>query len=58
MNEGAAAGRVVADLQDPDGGFRMPTSVLEIPGWLFLGSLVEPTAARLRWETSGAPPTP
>ncbi len=43
------SGRVVANLQDPAGGFEMLTSAREVRGWLFLGSLSEPRAARLRW---------
>lgn len=41
------SGRVVADLQDPAGGFRMITSALEVGGFLYLGSLSEPRAARI-----------
>ena len=50
------SGRVVADLQDPAGRLPMLTSALEVPaganhpGYLYLGSLSAPTAARLRWE--------
>jgi sugar lactone lactonase YvrE len=43
------AGRVMESLQDPTGRFPSLTSVLEVPGWLYLGSLSAPTAARLRW---------
>jgi sugar lactone lactonase YvrE len=43
------AGRVLASLQDPAGGFPMLTSALEVPGWLYLGSLSAPTAARVRY---------
>lgn len=43
------AGHVVESLQDPTGRFPSLTSVLEVPGWLYLGSLSAPTAARLRW---------
>lgn len=46
------AGRVLTSLQDPDGGFPALTSALELPGWLYLGSLSAPTAARLRWTPS------
>lgn len=45
------SGRVVADLQDPAGGFRMLTSALEVPGFLFLGSLSEPRAARIPYPS-------
>jgi sugar lactone lactonase YvrE len=46
-------GRVVESLQDPYGGYPSLTSVLEVPGWLYLGSLAAPTAARLRWTPVG-----
>lgn len=45
------SGRVVTSLQDPGGGFPALTSALEVPGWLYLGSLSAPTAARLRWPS-------
>lgn len=44
------SGRIVADLQDPSGRLPMLTSALEVPGYLYLGSLSAPTAARVRWE--------
>lgn len=43
------SGRVLESLQDPAGGFPMLTSALEVPGWLYLGSLSAPTAARVRY---------
>lgn len=43
------SGRVLASLQDPDGHFPMLTHALEHDGWLYLGSLSAPHAARLRW---------
>lgn len=43
------SGRVLASLQDPAGGYPMLTSALEVPGWLYLGSLSAPTAARVRY---------
>jgi sugar lactone lactonase YvrE len=43
------SGRVLESLQDPAGAFPMLTSALEVPGWLYLGSLSAPTAARLRY---------
>ncbi len=49
------AGRVLESLQDPFGGFPSLTSVLEVPGWLYLGSLSAPTAARIPWPTKSAP---
>lgn len=44
------SGRVLASLQDPAGGFPALTSALEVPGWLYLGSLSAPHAARLPWH--------
>ena len=49
-------GRVVESLQDPSGRYPSLTSVLEVPGWLYLGSLAAPTAARLRWTPVGVAP--
>lgn len=40
-------GKVVADLQDPDGGYPINTSVTETKDYLYLGSLVAPVLARL-----------
>lgn len=40
-----AAGRVVGNLQDPDGGFAPVTGVREHDGRLYLGSLSEPAIA-------------
>jgi sugar lactone lactonase YvrE len=51
-------GRVVESLQDPSGRYPSLTSVLEVPGWLYLGSLAAPTAARLRWTPVGTVPVP
>ncbi len=48
------SGRVLVSLQDPTGKLPMLTSALEAtgsPGYLYLGSLSAPTAARLRWPT-------
>lgn len=44
------SGRVLASLQDPEGGYPMLTSALEVPGWLYLGSLSAPRAARVPWD--------
>jgi sugar lactone lactonase YvrE len=44
------SGRVLASLQDPSGGYPMLTSALEVPGWLYLGSLSAPRAARVPWD--------
>lgn len=43
-------GNVLLSLQDPAGGFPMLTSALETPGFLYLGSLVAPTAARVAFR--------
>lgn len=43
------SGRVVHSLQDPSGKLPHLTSALETPGWIYLGSLSAPSAARLRW---------
>jgi sugar lactone lactonase YvrE len=40
-------GEVVADLQDPEGGYPIVTSVTETDEYLYLGSLVAPVMARL-----------
>ncbi|MCU0624311.1 MAG: SMP-30/gluconolactonase/LRE family protein [Gemmatimonadaceae bacterium] len=42
------AGRVRQSLQDPSGRLPSLTMALEVPGYLYLGSLAAPTAARLR----------
>lgn len=52
------SGRVVADLQDPDGRLPMLTSALEVlgdPSYLYLGSLSASTAARIRWSAAVPP---
>ncbi len=46
-------GKVLFSLQDPAGGFPMLTSALETPGFLYLGSLVAPTAARISFKPGG-----
>lgn len=43
------SGRVLVSLQDPAGHFPMLTHALEREGWLYLGSLSAPHAARVRW---------
>lgn len=43
------SGRVLHSLQDPAGNLEMLTHALEHDGWLYLGSLSAPHAARLRW---------
>lgn len=40
-------GKLVADLQDPAGAFRLNTSVLETKDYLYVGSLVMPAIGRL-----------
>ena len=40
-------GKVVADLQDPDGEYPVNTSVTETKDYLYIGSLVAPVMARL-----------
>lgn len=50
------AGRVLHSLQDPAGGLEMLTHALEQGGWLYLGSLSAPRAARLRWPAPAAAP--
>lgn len=45
------AGQVVATLQDPEGErFGITTSVQQDGAWLYLGSLEEAAAARVRWS--------
>lgn len=44
------SGRVLTSLQDPEGAYPMLTSALEVPGWLYLGSLSAPRAARVPWN--------
>lgn len=44
INDG---GEVLLSLQDPAGGYPMLTSALEKPGFLYLGSLSAPVAARI-----------
>jgi hypothetical protein len=41
-------GRVLEDRQDPTGGYAPITDVLATERWLYLGSLSEPTLARVR----------
>lgn len=52
------SGRVLASLQDPGGGYPMLTSALEVPGWLYLGSLSAPRAARVPWAPNAEPRAP
>jgi sugar lactone lactonase YvrE len=48
-------GRILADLQDAEGGYAMTTSALEAGRWLYVGSLTAPTLARLPWEAALTP---
>jgi sugar lactone lactonase YvrE len=48
-----ASGKVVASLQDPAGEYPLNTSVLETPDYLYLGSLVAPSLARLARQQAG-----
>ena len=48
-----AAGAVVQDLQDPEGGFPINTSVTETDNYLYVGSLVAPVLARLSKDMAG-----
>lgn len=48
------AGRVLASLQDPAGRLPSLTMALEVPGWLYLGSLAAPTAGRVRYPLRGS----
>ena len=42
------SGKVVADLQDPDGSYPINTSVTETRDHLYIGSLVTPVLGRLK----------
>jgi len=43
-------GKVLANLQDPDGSYPINTSVTETKDYLYIGSLVAPVLARLKKE--------
>jgi hypothetical protein len=47
------AGKVVADLQDPDGSYPINTSVTEAKEYLYIGSLVAPVLGRIEKEKIG-----
>ena len=49
------SGRVQHSLQDPGGRLPSLTMALEVPGYLYLGSLAAPTAARLAWPALPPP---
>jgi hypothetical protein len=40
-------GKVIQDLQDPDGGYPMITSITETKDHLYLGSLTAPVLGRI-----------
>lgn len=48
-----AQGKVLADLQDPSGGYPITTSVTETRDTLYIGSLVAPVLARLPLARAG-----
>jgi hypothetical protein len=48
-----ADGRVVADLQDPQGAYPINTSATETDAHLYVGSLVAPVLARLDKAAAG-----
>jgi len=46
-------GKVVEDLQDPDGSYPINTSVTETKNHLYIGSLVAPVLGRIEKEKIG-----
>lgn len=46
-------GRVVMDLQDPNGAYPINTSVTETDGYLYIGSLMAPVLGRLKKADAG-----
>ncbi len=46
-------GKVLVDLQDPDGSYPINTSVTEIKDYLYIGSLVAPVLGRIEKEKIG-----
>jgi len=46
-------GKVLVDLQDPDGSYPINTSVIETKDYLYLGSLVAPVLGRFKKEKIG-----
>ena len=46
-------GKVLVDLQDPDGSYPMNTSVIETKDYLYIGSLVAPVLGRFKKEKIG-----
>jgi sugar lactone lactonase YvrE len=47
------SGNVLMDLQDPDGGYPINTSVTETDDYLYIGSLVTPVLGRLKKDKIG-----
>jgi sugar lactone lactonase YvrE len=47
------SGKVVADLQDPDGSYPINTGVTETEDYIYVGSLVAPVLGRLKKEKIG-----
>jgi len=47
------SGKVVADLQDPDGSYPINTGVTETEDYIYVGSLVAPVMGRLKKEKIG-----
>jgi hypothetical protein len=46
-------GKVLIDLQDPDGTYPINTSVTEAESHLYIGSLVTPVLGRIKKENIG-----
>jgi sugar lactone lactonase YvrE len=46
-------GKVIIDLQDPDGGYPINTSITETSDYLYIGSLVTPVLGRLNKDKIG-----
>jgi len=46
-------GKVLLDLQDPDGSYPINTSVTEAKDYIYIGSLVAPVLGRLTKEKIG-----
>jgi hypothetical protein len=47
------SGKVLEDLQDPDGAYPINTSVTEMEDYLYIGSLVTPVLGRLPKAKAG-----
>jgi len=46
-------GKVLTDLQDPEGTYPLNTSAIETEDCLYIGSLVAPTVARIPKSKAG-----